>query len=115
MYREKIVRFEQDNEIVEEIKFLKDVPYRQLVEYGYVDLVSTQKEKVLAVRGFLGVSNLKNVSSLMEQLAFRKSGKASYSILSIACWVKMCEIETNKIEVIKLKKNLINICLRYEV
>lgn len=104
MYREKIVKFEHENEIDEEIQILKEIPFRQLVDYGYVDPVATEKEKVLAARGFLGVSNLKNIELLMEQLDFRKSDKVSYSIYSLASWVRMCEIETSSMEVGKFNK-----------
>ncbi|MDD3308291.1 MAG: ImmA/IrrE family metallo-endopeptidase [Acetobacterium sp.] len=104
MYREKIVKCEQSNQIAEEISILKEIPFKQLVEYGYIKPVSSSKDKVLAARSFLGVSNLLCVDTLMEQLAFRKSDKAKYSIYALASWVRMCEIETSKIEVNKFNK-----------
>ena len=99
IFREKIVRFEQTVEITQEINILKEIPFKQLVEYGYIKPVTTLKDKVLAARSFLGVSNLMCINTLMNQMAFRKSEKASYSIYSIASWVRMCEIETCKINV----------------
>lgn len=99
MFREKVVKFEQTSDISEEINILKNVPFKQLVEYGYIKPVTDSLEKVLVLRSFLGVSNLLYVDTLMEQLAFRKSEKTSYSIYSIASWVRICEIETSKISV----------------
>jgi HTH-type transcriptional regulator/antitoxin HigA len=107
IYREKIVRFEQNNKIAEEISILKEIPFKQLVEYGYIKPATTTKDKVMEARSFLGVSNLTCIDTLMEQLAFRKSDKARYSIYSLASWIRMCEIETSKIDVGKFNKEKI--------
>lgn len=111
LFREKIVRYEQTLDIAKEINIIKEIPFKKLVEYGYIQHVTTLKDKVLAARSFLGVSNLMCIDTLMNQMAFRKSEKVSYSIYSIASWVRMCEIETCKINVSafhkeKLKKYL---------
>ena len=99
IYREKIVRIEQSNEIAEEVGILKELPFSQLVNYGYITPATTIPDKISAARNFLGVSNLMCIDSLMEQLAFRKSDKVRYSIYSLASWERMCEIETSKIDV----------------
>ncbi|RJX26499.1 MAG: ImmA/IrrE family metallo-endopeptidase [Dethiobacter sp.] len=105
IYREKIVRFEQDQEIAEELGILPEIPFKQLVDYGYINPATKPKDKVLAVRSFLGVANLKCIDTLMEQLVFRKSGKVKCSTYTLACWVRMCEIETSKIDVDSFSKD----------
>lgn len=104
IYREKIVRQEQAQKFENEIAILRQIPLKQLTEYGYIEPATATVDKIALLRSFLGVSDLNYVGKLMERVAFRKSDRATLSVYALAAWIRMCEIDTDTIDVEKFKR-----------
>lgn len=103
-YRETIARLEQSKSIVAEQQLLKEIPYKELIEFGYIEDDKNKSNLVINLRKFFGISNLYNIEKLLPEIAFRKSEKEDYSLYAIAAWIRMCEINTEKIETNELSK-----------
>lgn len=73
--------------------------YKSLEKWGYLKREKTTEQKIIQMRDFLGVSSLLNINSTISANAlFRKSNKLATDNFALATWMKICEIETNKID-----------------
>jgi len=69
--------------------------YREMVKLGWVPPARKPNDKVLVLRGYLGVSSLGSLQNVHAyNLAFRKKGKASP--YAVAAWLRHAELEAIK-------------------
>lgn len=79
-----------------EVGLVDEFPYREMVKLGWVPPARKPAEKVLELRGYLGVSSLRSLPNVHAfGLAFRKKGKASP--YAVAAWLRHAELEAAKI------------------
>ncbi|WP_299428151.1 HigA family addiction module antitoxin [uncultured Meiothermus sp.] len=78
-----------------EVGLVDEFPYREMVKLRWVTPARKPADKVLALRGYLGVSSLGSVQNVHAyNLAFRKKGKASP--YAVAAWLRHAELEAIK-------------------
>lgn len=86
----------------EEIQYFKDNKniYKFLVGDNWVEECSDVTEGVLNLRKFLKINSLLQVGKLLQvNGAYRISDKVKINDLALACWLRMCDILSEKIEI----------------
>ena len=109
-YQEACTRLAIEEKLEQEIPLLEKFScYNELVKWKYILAASSQKEKILNLLKFFGVSSLKLVEET-QAVAFRKSQKKKTIIKeSVAAWLRCGEIEAKDIKTKPFdKQGLIN-------
>ena len=104
-YDSELHKIEEYSKISEKEKqIVKESGYSQLSKFGYVESTRNIEEKVINMRNFWGISSLEKVSDLFTSsnspiAAFRRSKTCAINPYAMASWLKICEIETDNIDV----------------
>ena len=99
-YRESLAR-QEENELFEtHVAWLDQVPYRVMVEMGWIPKRHDKSEQVQEVLRFFGVASPASWNELWqgEQAIFRRSRSFRSEPGAIAAWLRKGEIEAHKIE-----------------
>ena len=112
-YREVLERQKDFDSIIEDEKYLKNIPYNEMSKrnWDYIEITRSPFERVVNLRKFFSVASLGFNTELKRKLAFRKQDNDSFSYESLYCWLRYGEIQSNKIEypkfdIIKLKEGV---------
>lgn len=112
-YREVLERQKDFDSIIEDEKYLKNIPYNEMSKrnWDYIEITRSPFERVVNLRKFFSVASLGFNTELKRKLAFRKQDNDSFSYESLYCWLRYGEIQSNKIEypkfdMIKLKEGV---------
>ena len=111
-YRESLERKKDAESIIDEQKYLKDIPYLEMSKRNWDCIEKTRSpfERVINLRKFFSVASLNFNTELKRKLAFRKSDNENFSFDSLYCWLRYGEIQSNKddypeFNINKLKEN----------
>lgn len=112
-YREVLERQKDFDSIIEDEKYLKNIPYNEMSKrnWDYIEITRSPFERVVNLRKFFSVASLGFNTELKRKLAFRKQDNDSFSYESLYCWLRYGEIQSNKIEypkfdIVKLKESV---------
>lgn len=112
-YREVLERQKDFDSIIEDERYLKNIPYNEMSKrnWDYIEITRSPFERVVNLRKFFSVASLGFNTELKRKLAFRKQDNDSFSYESLYCWLRYGEIQSNKIEypkfdIIKLKEGV---------
>ena len=121
IYDEKIESIRiRENISSEEKEAFRKIPFKELVNYGYVKEERNDVENILNLRNFLSSSNLTNIPNILNVILPSISFKMDYTSALINpyrlySWLRICQIEVEKIynpndySVDKLKNSLYGI------
>lgn len=103
-YQLNKTRLQEQEKLTDDINRLKDIPYKEMTEFGWVKETTNKKEKVINCRKFFGIADLGSVKHSYS-IAFRKQ-KAIKEIsdLGVLAWIRKAEIESLSIAVDKFNK-----------
>jgi len=112
-YEAEQLRIKEENEITsEEISILK--PLHEINQYfiqqGYIENDCGDASKVMALRGFLRVSNLTQITSIPSPAVYRAQLTKNTAVnpYVLFAWQRLCEEETLKVmPKVKLNKKLL--------
>lgn len=112
-YREVLERQKDFDSIIDDEKYLKNIPYNEMSKrkWDYIETTRSPFERVVNLRKFFSVASLGFNTELKRKLAFRKQDNDSFSYESLYCWLRYGEIQSNKVEypkfdVVKLKESV---------
>ena len=112
-YREVLERQKDFDSIIEDEKYLKNIPYNEMSKrnWDYIEITRSPFERVVNLRKFFSVASLGFNTELKRKLAFRKQDNDIFSYESLYCWLRYGEIQSNKIEypkfdIVKLKESV---------
>ena len=99
-YREGLARLKERERLKEDLGFLKEVPCAALKKMGWLPEVKDKIDLLEAVLKFFGVASVRDCQNYWQGLepAFRKSTVFEGDPVSIYAWLRMGEIEAQKIE-----------------
>ena len=99
-YDEEKMQVLEETKITEEEKqVFQPKLYKSIVDYGYLTKETKKERKIIQFRQFFGVSDLRNVpNAIAANALFRRSTTCATDNYAMAAWMKICEIETNGIE-----------------
>ncbi len=110
-YREKLERKKDFEFIINEEKYLNNIPYLEMSKrkWDFIEPTNDSYEKVINLRKFFAVASLEFDTELKRKLAFRKSANKNFSFESLYCFLRYGEIQSNKevynkFDIDKLKK-----------
>lgn len=115
IYREKLLKVQNENDMDQDIEIAKKFPYKEMQNNGWVPKVSKITDKVLALRKFFEIVKLTKLEEpLIPGIACRRQSvteKADYALLAWAQRAKLeaRNIETKSIDLQQLKNSIPNI------
>ena len=97
-YRESLERKKDMDSIIEDEKYLTNIPYLEMSKrnWDYIEKTKDPIEKVINLRKFFAVASLSFDTELKKKLAFRKKDNENFSLESLYCFLRYGEIESNK-------------------
>lgn len=101
-YQESLKKVKPLNVTQEEERIARSIPYSELANQKFVSPTKKIKEKVVNLRNFFAVSNLTNIHNV--NAAYRKANIANENIYALLAWVRIAEINSQKIETNKFDK-----------
>src|SRR5574344_863218 len=112
-YRCSLEKVENENLLEHEKQILCKIPYNQMAEYGYVDIAKSAEDKIVNIRKFFGITNLKvllnpdflSLAFKNQVVAFRKSIRSESSNFSFLAWIQKVKVSAASIEVDKFSKS----------
>lgn len=112
IYQEKVARANYENEVDADLDLAKCIPYKAMVENGWIDPVTNIKEKVIKLRRFFEVSRLEALDSLsIPGIAYRKVCVTANSDYALAAWAQKARIEARCIDTEPINIKRLKACL----
>lgn len=97
-YREALARQAREQELDADVDCVAGFPYAALVKAKAVEAASSRHEKAENLRGFFGVSSLRNVGNLYAPV-FRVAPTKTPDPGSLAAWLRLGELAAEKTSV----------------
>ena len=103
-YQLNKARLEEQDKLETDLEILKEIPYKEMSEFGWLQKTSNRKERVLHCRSFFGVGELSSIRRSYD-VAFRKQKQIKeISNLGVLAWLRRAEIEGLNVEVDNFNK-----------
>lgn len=112
IYREKLIKIQQENEMDEDISIAKQFPYSEMVKLNWIEETNNIEERVINLRKFFEVVKLPLIfDKKINKIACRRlnnSKKADYALLA---WAQKAKLEarnfnTKRIDITLLEEKL---------
>ncbi len=99
-YQEFLARKAQETQFASEVEWLKRLPYKEMVQKGWVDASNTLAGSVHNALSYYGVSSPANWQTYWEKVSvsFRKSKLAANELGIVSAWLRKGELDAQKIE-----------------
>lgn len=101
-YQHDLARLVQASGSPESATWLSDIPFNEMVKWGWIDAATDRVSKVAACLRFFGVSTVKSWRDVYTEGLLRVAFKTSPTFESdpgaVAAWLRKGEIEASKIE-----------------
>lgn len=101
-YRERLYELAPVEISDEELEIARSIPYNDLVKMKLVPATRKIEEKVLCLRKFFATVNLLQIPKL--NVAYRKANICKEEPYALSAWIRIAEIQAQKIEVNKFNK-----------
>lgn len=103
-YREDLAKAFEENAMEEDIAIAKKLPYKEMVNLGWVEDLTAWTEKVICLRKFFEVAQLSLLQEkLLPAVACRKLSDTEKSDLALLTWAQKAKLEARQIETKALK------------
>ncbi|WP_455147295.1 HigA family addiction module antitoxin [Stomatobaculum longum] len=111
IYREKIVKAEAENAMDADIELAKQLPFREMVKFGWVPEAKEDTEKVTTLRKFFGVVGLSILGNeQITRIACRRLAITEKSDMALIAWAQEAKNEARDIRTAPINmKELISI------
>ncbi|MBE5972336.1 MAG: addiction module antidote protein, HigA family [Lachnoclostridium sp.] len=112
IYREKLLRIEEEEAMEVDVEIARKVPYADMVLHGWVVEASKWTEKVLHLRRYFEVAQLDFLRSpLIPEIACRKVEQIEFNNYKLLVWAQKAKVEardivTKQVNIEKLKRSL---------
>ena len=94
-HREEIARAEETKQLEGQVEWLKELPLKQMVDFGWIKKYSKKTDQVLECLKYFGVASVSEWRSEypapLELAAFKSSGKFEKKRGSVAAWLRRGE------------------------
>ena len=103
-YQLNKARLEEREKLGMDLEILKEIPYKEMSEFGWTQKTSDRKQRVLNCRSFFGVGELSSIRPSYD-VAFRKQKQIKeISDFGVLAWLRKAEIEGLNVSVGKFNK-----------
>lgn len=99
-YRECIAREEERARLARQMKWLQQVPVREMARLGWIPARKDPVDQLTEVLNFFGVASLEVLSQMVREkcLAFRQSAARRVPPFAVLAWLRKGELEAQKIQ-----------------
>lgn len=97
-YRSLVSRQDEEVSLKEDVGWLDELPIKELVQRGYIQMRKSPVDQVRDVCQFFGVASRAAWKTLWKPTAFRKSRAFESDPGALATWLRIGEIEAAKIQ-----------------
>lgn len=98
IYREKLVKAEEENAMDDDAEIAKQFPYNEMAILGWVPKTGKEKDKVFNLRKFFGVVRLSLLGNeLITRIACRRLAITEKSDLALMAWAQEARITARDI------------------
>jgi HTH-type transcriptional regulator / antitoxin HigA len=105
LYDETLPRQIRAEEVEKEKEILKKLCYTEMVKLGWLPKTIKIEEKLKHLYGFFGIANLSNLLKVgVGEIAFRKKDGESFSVETLALWLRKGELECLNLEIPEFDK-----------
>lgn len=108
-YQEAIARAEQNKNLAHWVDWLKNIPYDEMVSFGWIRKLDEPVDRVREVLTFFGVVSPEQWEVLWGDkvnVAFRESKAYSSDKVATAAWLRKAELEARDIDCAPYEENL---------
>ena len=99
LYREALIKSEEENQMDADIKIAKNLPYTDMVKYEWISPSNTPYEKVNSFRKFFEVSTLQSINDpAINHIACRRFSSGDKSDYALLAWAQQAKIEARNCE-----------------
>ncbi|MCR5826095.1 MAG: HigA family addiction module antidote protein [Oscillospiraceae bacterium] len=99
IYREKIVKAEEENAMDADAELVKQIPYSEMANYGWVPKTGEMKEKVVNLRKYFEVVALSLLGDeQITRIACRRLAITEKSDLALMAWAQEARIQARDIQ-----------------
>lgn len=105
---EKMIKEKQNKEK----EFIKNIPYKQMIKYGWINEKNSKENIVQELKQYLGVDSFSNLNKVYA--FYRKSKIVNENKYAVIAWLRKGELEAQEMDIqpynkLKLKNNIKNI------
>lgn len=103
-YREKLAEIEESERLKSHIEWLKKIPIKTMIEYGWIKSFSDKIEQLQEVLNYFGVASVEAWKDVWKRVlgnpeyAFRRSATFTSETGAVAAWIRKGQIESQKIK-----------------
>lgn len=106
IYREKLIKAKEENEMLEDQEIAKKFPYAEIARIGWVPKTRNLNEKVINLRKFFEVVKLELIyNTQLTKIACRRLGDTEKSDYSLLAWAQEAKIEARTINTAPINVN----------
>lgn len=97
IYREKLTKIKNENEMDADILIARKLPYNEMAKNGWVRETKDKKERVENLRKYFELVNLEKIqSSIVANIACRRLKETKSSDYALIAWAQKAKIEAKK-------------------
>lgn len=112
LYQEDIARISQETEFEKEREILKQIPFKELANLGYVKATKIINEKIIELRRFYEISSLTIIPNILSfNAAFRKVDHGKASEFALSAWLQMGTLAARQLETRDFDKDKLKVRL----
>ncbi len=98
LYRDAIIRAEEENAMEEDLAIARKLPYKEMIRLGWLEEQAVGSERVNSLRKFFEVARLSFLQeSLLPSIACRKLSDTEKSDLALLTWAQKAKLEAREI------------------
>lgn len=99
-YQEALARLEEEKQLEADLGWLAKIPYRQMVNLGWVADIKDKKERLSEVLRFFGIASVNQWQKVWPSLsvAYRQTQKHEVLPEAVSAWLRQGEIEASRIQ-----------------
>lgn len=99
IYREKLARVQAENDMEEDIKIAKKLPYNEMAKNQWVPETRKPEERVINLRKFFEIVRLGLLDGpLIPNIAYRRVGSGCNSDYALIAWAQKAKLEARSIQ-----------------
>lgn len=98
IYRDKLLKVKNENEMDEDIELVKRLPYSEMTKHGWIPETKKAQEKVIYARKFFEVVNLELIRDpRLNRIACRRINESEKADFALLAWAQKAKIEARSI------------------
>lgn len=103
-YREKLAEIEESERLASNIEWLKEMPIKAMIEYGWIRSFNSKIEQLQEVLNYFGVATVEAWNEVWKKVlgnpkfTFRQSAVFTSETGAVAAWIRKGQIELKKIK-----------------